>query len=217
MIHCRSVEFHYNSEAPRMTFPDVHCAERDQLLLLGQSGSGKTTLLHLLCGMLQPAAGEIEINGQILRQLNERELDQFRGRNFGIVFQKSHFIQSLTVLENLAMPAFLAGEKFDAAAGRALLDQLGIGHKATERPRNLSIGEQQRVGIARALIHRPAIVLADEPTSALDDESTEAVISLLEAQAAEAGATLVIVTHDQRLKDRYARRVELNPLAIRTA
>jgi len=200
-----------------MTFPDVHCAERDQLLLLGQSGSGKTTLLHLLCGMLQPAAGEIEINGQILRQLNERELDQFRGRNFGIVFQKSHFIQSLTVLENLAMPAFLAGEKFDAAAGRALLDQLGIGHKATERPRNLSIGEQQRVGIARALIHRPAIVLADEPTSALDDESTEAVISLLEAQAAEAGATLVIVTHDQRLKDRYARRVELNPLAIRTA
>lgn len=200
-----------------MTFTDVSCAARDQLLLLGLSGSGKTTLLHLLCGMLQPTTGEIEINGQILQHLNERELDQFRGRNFGIVFQKSHFIQSLTVLENLAMPAFLAGEKFEADAGLAMLEQLGIGHKAHERPRNLSIGEQQRVGIARALIHRPAIVLADEPTSALDDESTEAVISLLEAQASEAGATLVIVTHDQRLKDRYAQRIELNPLDIRTA
>jgi ABC-type lipoprotein export system ATPase subunit len=217
MIHCRSIEFQYNSGTPRMTFTDVSCAARDQLLLLGQSGSGKTTLLHLLCGMLQPTTGEIEINGQILQHLNERELDQFRGRNFGIVFQKSHFIQSLTVLENLAIPAFLAGEKFEAAAGLAMLEQLGIGHKAHERPRNLSIGEQQRVGIARALIHRPAIVLADEPTSALDDESTEAVISLLEAQASEAGATLVIVTHDQRLKDRYAQRIELNPLDIRTA
>jgi putative ABC transport system ATP-binding protein len=192
-----------------MSFPDVECPERSQLLLLGQSGSGKTTLLHLLCGMLQPTAGEISIQGQNLVTMTERERDAFRGRHFGIVFQKSHFVQSLTVLENLAIPAFLLGEAFDPQEAQALLDRLGIGHKAHDRPRDLSTGEQQRAGIARALIHKPDIVLADEPTSALDDQSTQAVVALLEEQAQTLGATLVIVTHDQRLKDRYERRIEL--------
>jgi lipoprotein-releasing system ATP-binding protein len=192
-----------------MSFPDVECPERAQLLLLGQSGSGKTTLLHLLCGMLQPTAGDISIQGQNLVTMTERERDAFRGRHFGIVFQKSHFVQSLTVLENLAIPAFLLGEAFDPQEAQALLDRLGIGHKAHDRPRDLSMGEQQRAGIARALIHKPDIVLADEPTSALDDQSTQAVVALLEEQAQTLGATLVIVTHDQRLKDRYERRIEL--------
>lgn len=212
MIHCRGIEYTYPQGGPHLVFPDVQCAERGQLLLLGQSGSGKTTLLHLICGMLQPASGEVEINGQRLGSLSERERDAFRGRNFGLVFQKSHFVQSLSVLENLAIPSFLLGEAFVANEAMELLRRLGIEQKAHVKPRNLSVGEQQRVSIARALIHRPAIVLADEPTSALDDGSTEAVISLLEAQAAEAGATLVIVTHDQRLKDRYAHQVVLPPL-----
>jgi len=159
--------------------------------------------------MLQPTAGEISIQGQNLVTMTERERDAFRGRHFGIVFQKSHFVQSLTVLENLAIPAFLLGEAFDPQEAQALLDRLGIGHKAHDRPRDLSTGEQQRAGIARALIHKPDIVLADEPTSALDDQSTQAVVALLEEQAQTLGATLVIVTHDQRLKDRYERRIEL--------
>ncbi len=201
-----------------MSFPDIDCPEHAQLLLLGQSGSGKTTLLHVLCGMLQATAGEVRIKGQNLVTMTERERDAFRGRHFGIVFQKSHFVQSLTVLENLAIPAFLLGDTFDLQGAQALLDRLGIGHKAHDRPRDLSTGEQQRAGIARALIHKPSIVLADEPTSALDDQSTQAVIALLEEQASTLGATLIIVTHDQRLKDRYERRIELtdivsNPLA----
>lgn len=209
MIQCRDIQFQYRVGTPMMSFPDVECPERSQLLLLGQSGSGKTTLLHLLCGMLQPTAGEISIQGQNLVTMTERERDAFRGRHFGIVFQKSHFVQSLTVLENLAIPAFLLGEAFDPQEAQALLDRLGIGHKAHDRPRDLSTGKQQRAGIARALIHKPDIVLADEPTSALDDQSTQAVVALLEEQAQTLGATLVIVTHDQRLKDRYERRIEL--------
>ncbi|HBE12338.1 MAG TPA: ABC transporter ATP-binding protein, partial [Flavobacteriales bacterium] len=165
--------------------------------------------LHLLCGMLQPTQGTVNINGRALHQMNEAGRDAFRGQNIGIVFQKSHFLQSLTVLENLAMPAFLHGAAFDKREGLQLLEQLGIAHKANSRPRDLSVGEQQRAGIARALIHRPALVLADEPTSALDDGSTAAVMDLLETQATAAGATLVIVTHDQRLKDRFGNRLDL--------
>ena len=159
--------------------------------------------------MLQPTQGEVQINGRALHQMNEAGRDAFRGQHIGIVFQKSHFLQSLTVLENLAMPAFLSGAAFDKREGLQLLEQLGIAHKASSRPRDLSVGEQQRAGIARALIHRPALVLADEPTSALDDDSTAAVMDLLETQATAAGATLVIVTHDQRLKDRFGNRLDL--------
>lgn len=212
MIRCEQLGFQYNAESEWISFPDITCGKGEQLLLLGQSGSGKTTLLHLLCGILKPGKGNIIINNQSLNDLSERERDQFRGQHFGLVFQKSHFLQSLSVIENLAIPSFLLGEKFNEDQAKTLLDKLGIGNKAHERPRNLSVGEQQRAGIARALIHQPSIVLADEPTSALDDESTEAVISLLEEQAQAVGATLVIVTHDQRLKDRYHNRVSLKSL-----
>lgn len=209
MLRTTNLAFRYEKDSPLLTFPDVECPALGQLLLLGESGCGKTTLLHLLCGMLQPAQGTVQINGQALDRMNEAERDAFRGQNVGIVFQKSHFLQSLTVLENLAMPAFLNRTTLDKHKGIYLLEQLGIAHKAHSRPRDLSIGEQQRAGIARALIHRPSLVLADEPTSALDDGSTEAVIGLLEAQVSAAGATLVIVTHDQRLKDRFENRLDL--------
>lgn len=209
MIQTNALTFQYDPSGPLLAFPDVQCGPRERLLLLGESGCGKTTLLHLLCGMLQPASGSVSLNGQDLGSLSEAARDRYRGQHVGIVFQKSHFVQSLTVLENIAIPAFLQGVAFDKNAGLAMLEQLGIAHKAHQRPRHLSIGEQQRAGIARALIHRPSIVLADEPTSALDDSSTSAVIGLLEEQAAAVGAALVIVTHDQRLKDRYAHRIEL--------
>jgi putative ABC transport system ATP-binding protein len=180
------------------------------MLLLGNSGCGKTTLLHLMCGLLQPQQGKVEVKGQDLRELNAKDLDRFRGEHFGIIFQQSHFIQSLSVLENLAVPHFLLGQSFPKSKAHDLLDALGIAHKANEKPRSLSIGEQQRASIARALIHEPSVVLADEPTSALDDDSTAAVISLLEKQCTNAGAALIVVTHDQRLKSRYNNRIEFN-------
>ena len=196
-----------------MRFPDLACQTRDRLLLLGPSGSGKTTLLHLLSGLLRPTAGEVRIDGTAIGGLTDRALDRFRGEHIGVVFQRAHFVGALTVMENLMMPAFLAGTKPDRARAAAMLETLGVGHKAHSRPADLSVGEQQRASIARALIHRPSVVLADEPTSALDDHATKAVVDLLESQAAEAGATLLIVTHDSRLKDRYPQHVALQPLA----
>ena len=187
------------------------------MLLLGDSGCGKTTLLHLLCGILRPTQGNVLVNGQNLGLLTGKNLDRFRGNHVGLVFQRSHFVQSLSVLENLALPYFLTGQTADLDHAQTLLDTLGVGHKAKSRPQDLSVGEQQRASIARALVHRPAVLLADEPTSALDDRSTQAVLNLLEEQAAQAGATLVIVTHDQRLKDRYDRKVELQSLTVSAA
>lgn len=213
MIETKNLTFRYGPEAPEMRFPDLDCAAGERLLLLGSSGAGKTTLLHLLSGMLRPSSGQIRVDHTPFATLSDRALDRFRGERIGVVFQRAHFVESLTVLENLALPAFLTGGRPDPARAEAMLAALGVGHKAHSKPRDLSVGEQQRASIARALIHRPSVVLADEPTSALDDRSTEAVIGLLEAQAAEAGATLVIVTHDSRLKDRYPNRVELPTLA----
>lgn len=211
MIACKDIQFQYQLESPVLSFPDLACPREGKLLLLGNSGCGKTTLLHLMCGLLHPQQGEVEVQGQKISALNGPALDRFRGKHFGIVFQQSHFIQSLSVMENLAIPHFLLGEKFPASKAKELLSNLGIAHKAQAKPRALSVGEQQRASIARALIHQPSIVLADEPTSALDDASTAAVIGLLEEQCAEAGAALIVVTHDQRLKSRYSNRVELNP------
>jgi putative ABC transport system ATP-binding protein len=213
MIETKNLTFRYGPEAPEMRFPDLDCAAGERLLLLGSSGAGKTTLLHLLSGLLRPSSGQIRVDQTPFATLSDRALDRFRGERIGVVFQRAHFVESLTVLENLALPAFLTGGRPDPERAEAMLAALGVGHKAHSKPRDLSVGEQQRASIARALIHRPSVVLADEPTSALDDRSTEAVIGLLEAQAAEAGATLVIVTHDSRLKDRYPNRVELQTLA----
>ena len=217
MIATLDLTFSYHGSS-LLTFPNMECRSGGQLLILGDSGSGKTTLLHLICGLLKPQTGSINIDGIDVTSLNDRELDQFRGVNIGVVFQQAHFVQSLTVSENLALPALMTSENISSEELRertvGLLKRLRLEHKADSLPRELSVGEQQRASIARALIHKPKVVFADEPTSALDDKSTEAVISLLEEETNHAGAALVIVTHDQRLKDRYDDRVELKDLAL---
>lgn len=195
-----------------MHFPDMHCAKGEQMLIIGQSGTGKTTLLHLLAGLLTPSSGEVEIAGTALTSLGLQARDRFRGKHVGLIFQRSHFVRSLTVGENLRVARYLAGEKPDEDRIKHLLDRLGMGHKIEQKTYSLSQGEQQRVAIARALVNQPQVILADEPTSSLDDVNTSQVVELLHAEAAHVGASLVIVTHDQRLKDRFTKQVVLAQL-----
>ncbi len=208
MLHTKGLQYQFKG-SQTLSFPDIHCEKGDNLLILGQSGCGKTTLLNLLAGLLTAQRGEININGQVINALSSRQLDQFRGKNIGIVFQKPHFVQAITVLENVMLASKLV--KSGATKQRALylLQKLGISHKAGSYPKALSSGEQQRASIARALLNRPALLLADEPSSALDDFHCEQVICLLQDAALEDGATLVVVTHDQRIKDIFPKTIQL--------
>lgn len=208
MLKSESLTFQY-TDGPSFSFPDIECGASEHLLLLGESGKGKTTLLHLLAGMLRPTKGVVSIAGTNIVELGSKELDRFRGKHVGIVFQTAHFVQSLSVEDNLILPQFFAGDKIDRAKAKSILERLNIGHKAKSKPKDLSIGEQQRAAIARALVNDPDILLADEPTSALDDKNAEEVIQLLEEQSALSKAALIIVTHDQRLKDRFQKQVTL--------
>jgi len=190
-------------------FPNISCDTHQPLLLLGESGTGKTTLLHLLSGLLKPTSGKVIIDGINIYDLSEKNRDKFRGENIGVVFQSPHFVRSLSVLDNLLLPAFFTNNKINTEKAKHILDRLNIGDKWNKKPTQLSVGEQQRVAIARALINSPKVLLADEPTSALDDKNTKEVIQLLGEQAKEFDAALIIVTHDNRLKDKFANTIVL--------
>lgn len=209
MLKIESVRHSYGSGGPVINMPDIQCEKGSELLILGQSGAGKTTLLNLVGGLLRVQEGTLIINNQDLRKLEGSSLDRFRGKNIGIIFQKPHFVGSLNVLENILLAQKLSGMETDRDRATQLLAKLNIGHLANQLPDRLSVGEQQRANIARALINKPALVLADEPTSALDDSNCKEVISLLKRAASDEGATLLIVTHDQRLKDEFGKHVLL--------
>jgi putative ABC transport system ATP-binding protein len=181
----------------------------DHWLLLGDSGSGKTTLLHVLAGILAPSAGDVRLAGQVLGALRGPALDAFRGRHVGLVPQKLHLVASLSALDNVRLAQYLAGLPDERARAEEVLAALGVAQLAGQRPPELSQGQAQRVAIARAVVNRPQLLLADEPTANLDDGRCTQVADLLEGQAAACGATLVIATHDRRLKDRFPRRYAL--------
>jgi ABC-type lipoprotein export system ATPase subunit len=209
MIVTKDVTFFYNATT-QFAFPDVKCNPSETLLITGNSGKGKTTLLHLLAGLLRPKKGEISIDDTNISQLSEKKLDQFRGKNIGLILQQSHFISSLSVLDNVVLASWLAsGKKATEKAKRLLLD-LDLESQMNKLPSQLSIGQQQRVSIARALINEPKLLLADEPTSSLDDENAMKVADLLEKLAKNYNASLIIVTHDQRLKNKFANQIHLN-------
>lgn len=193
-----------------LSFPDLSLDTGDAALLLGASGSGKTTLLSVLAGLLKPDGGEVLIEGQDLYGLSSKARDRLRGRNFGFVFQTLHLLPSLTLAQNIMLAADMAGVKPEAARLTYLLESLGLVDKAQRKPDALSQGEQQRAAIARAVLLRPQIIVADEPTSALDDENADAVMTLLEQQAAEAGAALLVATHDARIKDSFKTVIRLD-------
>lgn len=171
--------------------------------LIGASGSGKTTLLNMLSGIDRPDGGMVLIDGVDVHALREPELTLFRRRHIGFVFQFFNLIPTLTVGENIALPMELIGTPPDAIDGRVdtLLEQVGLGHMAERFPDTLSGGEQQRTAIARALAHRPKLLLADEPTGNLDEDTGEQIIRLLTGLARDHGVTLLLVTHSARVAE----------------
>ncbi len=208
MIRTEGLGYAYGPQK-EITFGDLTVAQGQHWLLLGESGSGKTTLLHLLGGLLRSQQGRIEINGTDISRLSESALDHFRGKNIGFVFQKNHLIGALSVKENLLMAPFLAGIRQDSNRIEAVLAQLALSDKARSNVKELSHGQAQRVAIARAVLNQPAIILADEPTSALDDSNCEKVIDLLLDASMQNNATLIVATHDQRLKSKIKNQYQL--------
>jgi len=181
-----------------------------RIAILGPSGSGKSTLLNLLSGIDLPDSGTILIDGVDIGALSERERTLFRRENVGFVFQFFNLLPTLTVLENLLLPLELTGVAAGGARAMQLLTAVDLAERADSFPDRLSGGEQQRVAIARALVHRPGLLLADEPTGNLDEETGSRVVQLLEDLVADAGATLLVVTHSRGLAARMDRvlRVE---------
>ncbi len=208
MISTKNLRFSYSKDQ-EFIFPDLYCEAGSTLLITGDSGKGKTTYLHILAGLLQPKSGEIIIDNTDLVSLSEKTTDKFRGKNIGVVFQKSYFIAALTILENLEMASWLATGKKHTKRAKRLLEQLGIENQAEKLPSQLSIGQQQRVSIARALMNEPKVLLADEPTSSLDDKNAEKVIDLLTSLSKEYKAALLIVTHDSRIKEKFINKITL--------
>ena len=208
MLETRHLTFDY-TPAKQFAFPDVHCANREALLILGQSGRGKTTFLHLLALLLKPKSGSVIVDKTDLTQLSVADTAAFRARHLGIVYQKPHFVSALSVLDNLLLANYLANKPQDKNRARALATQLGFSEHLTSKTHQLSQGEQQRVSIARSVMNQPNVILADEPTSSLDDENTARVVALLRDQSEKIGASLIVVTHDQRLKDAFQNRVNL--------
>jgi putative ABC transport system ATP-binding protein len=208
MVEAKSLRFAYNGSTS-FAYPDFRCKVDMPLLIKGRSGSGKTTLLHLLAGFLRPAGGDISINNVSLKALSERSLDGFRGRNIGIVFQRAHFMSALTVLDNILLTQYFSDQRLTPDKAKAMAGRLHIGHLLKKRPAEISQGEQQRVSLARALLHDPLVVLADEPTSSLDDENCARVIQLLTEQSSLTGSALIVVSHDERLKKHFSNTIGL--------
>lgn len=211
MIAAQNLTYSYPSNADQraFTFPDFRCNHDETLLVLGQSGRGKTTLLHLLALLLKPVSGEILIDNAPVQHYTAKQAAGIRAKKIGIIYQKAHFVSALTVMDNLLLTNYLSNRAEDRKRALFLAEELGFANHLHKKSHQLSQGEQQRVSIARALMNEPSVILADEPTSSLDDINCERVITLLKDQSSRLKASLVVVTHDQRLKVEFSNSISL--------
>ena len=190
--------------------PHFEIADGEQVAMIGTSGSGKTTLLHAIAGIVKPDGGSIRFGDTAdLTQLSESQRDVFRGKNLGYVFQTHHLLHGFTALENVVLGMSFAGKSADKAWAEKLLREVGLGDRLHYKPAKLSVGQQQRVAVARALANRPKLVLADEPTGALDAVNSRQVLVLIRKLCDEIGASLLLVTHDRDLAAELPRVVDL--------
>jgi putative ABC transport system ATP-binding protein len=205
MIQTSNLTYQYPASTP-ISFPDLAVEAGHALLICGESGRGKTTLLHLLAGLRRPTSGQVILNAENISAFSPAKMDPFRGRYIGMVYQRNYFIESLSVLDNLLLSPYAE------SPGKALVvaRRFGIHDVLNRYPHQLSVGQQQRASIARAVMNTPKLLLADEPTSALDNKNCRLVIDLLLEEATAQDAALIIVTHDDRLRTEISDWVDLN-------
>ena len=210
MINAKNIEKHFG-ELTVLNGINLDIKESEIVSVVGASGAGKTTLLQILGTLLPFDKGIVKINGTDVSGLREKSLARFRNENIGFVFQFHHLLPEFTALENVCIPGFISGlarSKVEQKA-KELLSQVGLKDRLHHYPNQLSGGEQQRVGLARAFIHKPEILFADEPTGNLDSETGEQIEDLLFTLNRESGTTLIIVTHDRELAEKCDRIIEL--------
>jgi len=190
-------------------FPNINLDYGGQLLIIGKSGTGKTSLLNILGGLLSPENGNVLVNDVDLFTLSNNKRDNYRGQQIGFVFQTPHFIKSLSVNDNLKFSQYMSS-KVNQPKIDMLLKNVDLLNLKNSKIQDLSEGEKQRISIIRALVNQPSIIFADEPTSALDDDSSYKVVDLLTNLSQKNNTTLVIVTHDKRIKDKFSNQINLN-------
>jgi ABC-type lipoprotein export system ATPase subunit len=212
MLEIGPVTLGYDGK-PVLQFDGITLAQGAQCLITGASGSGKTSLLYAIAGLISVMRGRIAINGTDITALSESARDRFRGQHIGMVFQTLHLVKSLSVWRNLQLASYVAHLPPQDARARAVLHQLDIFHAKDALPQQLSQGQQQRVAIARAVLHQPSLILADEPTSSLDDASCAAVVALLKQVARESHATLLVSTHDSRVRAHFSQIIAMGDVA----
>jgi len=208
MLKSNSIQFTYDGEK-KFNFPDLNINSGESLLVLGESGVGKTTFIQILAGLLKPSSGSLELNSINYSSLSSKKMDEFRGKNIGMIFQSPHFVRNISIIENLLLSLHLSNQKLDNEYAEDILSQIGLVEKMNSLPDELSQGEQQRAAIALAVIKNPDLILADEPTSSLDDTNCQKIISLLKEQSASKNAKLIIITHDNRLKSQFKKSIIL--------
>ncbi|MEO0340776.1 MAG: ATP-binding cassette domain-containing protein [Bacteroidota bacterium] len=208
MIETNNLTYKYPGSTNTITFPDFKANAGQALLIRGESGCGKTTLLHILAGLRKPTTGQVNLDGETVSDYTPAKIDQFRGKHIGIVYQQSYFIESMSILDNLLLSPYASKQ----SKAKTIADRFQIGDLLHRYPHQLSVGQQQRASIARAVMNDPKLLLADEPTSALDNKNCNLVIDLLLEEAKVQNAVLIIVTHDDRLRSEIPNSVELNEL-----